>query len=36
VIAQQEMDDFMAQYKAAAGFAMETLNSAAPIIKVDA
>ena len=36
VISQQEMDDFMAQYKRAAGFAIETLNTAAPIIKVDA
>jgi len=36
VISQQEMDDFMAQYKRAAGFAMETLNTAAPIIKLGA
>ncbi|MFZ9128488.1 MAG: hypothetical protein ACO20O_05345, partial [Pseudomonadales bacterium] len=36
VISQREMDDFMAQYKRAAGFAIETLNTAAPIIKLGA
>ena len=32
VVSPQERADFMAQYKAAAGFAMETLNAAPPII----
>ncbi len=32
VIPKPELDDFMARYKAAAGFAIETLNGAAPTI----
>lgn len=32
VVSAQERADFMAQYKSAAGFAMETLNRAPPII----
>jgi 2-polyprenyl-6-methoxyphenol hydroxylase-like FAD-dependent oxidoreductase len=32
VIDKSEIDDFMARYKAAAGFAIESLNSAAPTI----
>ncbi len=35
VISQDERDEFMARYKQAAGFAMETLNSAAPTISPD-
>jgi len=33
VVPAQERSDFMANYKAAAGFAMETLNNAAPTIE---
>lgn len=36
VVSQQEMNDFMAQYKEAAGFAMEALNAAAPLIEPNA
>jgi hypothetical protein len=32
VIARPEIEAFMASYKAAAGFAIETLNSAPPTI----
>jgi hypothetical protein len=32
VIPQAERDEFMARYKAAAGFAIETLNTAPPTI----
>jgi hypothetical protein len=32
VIPQAERDEFMARYKAAAGFAIETLNAAPPTI----
>ena len=33
VITESERAEFMAQYKTAAGFAMETVNNAAPIIE---
>ena len=33
VITESERVEFMAQYKTAAGFAMETVNNAAPIIE---
>lgn len=36
VIPAPERDEFMARYKAAAGFAVETLNNAAPTIAPDA
>lgn len=36
VIPAEERADFMAKYKAAAGFAIETLNAAAPTIPADA
>lgn len=36
VMSQQEMDEFMHNYKAAAGFAMEALNSAPSIIPEEA
>lgn len=36
VVSPEERTDFMAKYKAAAGFAMEALNSAPPIIPVGA
>ena len=32
VIDKSEIDDFMARYKAAAGFAIESLNKAPPTI----
>ncbi len=36
VMTQQEMDDFMHNYKSAAGFAMDALNNAPSIIPADA
>jgi len=35
-MSQQEMDEFMHNYKAAAGFAMEALNNAPSIITEEA
>ena len=32
VVSPEEREDFMAQYKAAAGFARDALNAAAPTI----